>query len=504
MFGHALVDEMRDPLTPVLALGAAASAILGSGVDAALVGGVVTGNALIGAVQKVSAERALGSLLLSEQLPARRITADGPAESVAAQDLVPGDVIELRPSDVVPADVRLLESDGMEADQATITGESLPVPKDPEPAPGADLADRSCMLYEGTTVLTGEGRAVVVAVGEATEAGRAASAAGSGGRAVGIQARLAELTRISVPATGIAGAAVAGMSLLRRVPFVESLAAGVSVAVAAVPEGLPLVATVSQFAAARRLSSLGVLVRSPRTLEALGRVDTFCFDKTGTLTEGKLAVTRVAGTGKEGADLPSHDPAARAILRAACRASPQEGEVLSHATDQAIVEAATDWLGADDEWSLITKLPFESSRGYSAAVGQAERGKVLVIKGAPEVVLDRCETGNDCQPLTGESRDAVARRVQELAEDGLRVIAVAARHFGDESSAGDGSAGGEEDIDALAAGLDLLGFVGIADRPRPEAAETIDRLAGAGTPRGHRRGGQGIRLGAHRGAVRDT
>ena len=476
MFGHALSDELRDPLMPVLALGAAASAILGSGVDAALVGGVMTGNALVGAAQKVNAERALGSLLLSERLVARRVTDDGSVQTVTAEQLAPGDVIELRPSEVVPADARLLESDRMEVDQATVTGESLPVPKSPEPTPGAELADRSCMLYEGTTVLTGEGRAVVVAVGQATEAGRAAAAAGSGGRAAGVQAHLAELTRISVPATGIGGAVVTGLSLARRVPFPQALASGVAIAVAAVPEGLPLVATVSQVAAARRLSRLGVLVRSPRTLEALGRVDTFCFDKTGTLTEGRLAVTRLAGVEEDRRDLPFDDRYAQRLLRAAARSCPQEDDALSHATDLSIVEAARKHLKPDRDWAPVQELAFEASRGYSASLGKDSRGMVLAMKGAPEVVLDRCAADDGGRPLTGQRRRAVARRVQSLAGEGLRVIAVAEKRLPGRS----GPDGTGEDIDALATGLTLLGFVGISDAVRPQAAETIRRLIEAG------------------------
>jgi cation-transporting P-type ATPase I len=476
-FGHALSDELRDPLMPVLALGAGASAILGSGVDAALVGGVMTGNALVGAAQKVSAERALGSLLFSERLEARRVTGDGSVQPVPAEQLAPGDVIGLRPSDVVPADARLLESDRMEVDQATITGESLPVPKSPEPTPGAELADRSCMLYQGTTVLTGEGRAVVVAVGQATEAGRAAAAAaGSGGRAVGVQAHLAELTRISIPATGIGGTIVTGLSLARRVPFLQALASGIAIAVAAVPEGLPLVATVSQVAAARRLSRLGVLVRSPRTLEALGRVDTFCFDKTGTLTEGRLAVTRLAGLGGSRRDLPFDDRYAQRLLRAAARSCPQDDDTLSHATDLAIVETAREHLKPDPDWNPVQELAFEASRGYSASLGKTSRGMVLAMKGAPEVVLDRCATDDGGRPLTEQRRRAVVRRVQSLAGEGLRVIAVAEKRLPGRP----GPDGADEDIDALARDLILLGFVGIADAVRPQAAETIRRLNEAG------------------------
>ena len=264
----AVRQELQDPLTPVLALGTMASAVVGSGVDAAMVAGVMAGNALISGAQRMRAERSLGRLLLSEQPTARRAdwTPSGrqrepgtfpgltraPQQTVPADELSPGDVIALEPADVVPADARLLAADSLEVDESTLTGESLPVAKSVDPVPGAPLAERTCMVYEGSTILAGHGFAVVVATGAATEAGRAAMAAGRGAPATGIQARLADLTKISVPASGLGGLAVAGLGLLRGVPLREAVASGVAVAVAAVPEGLPLVATVAQLAAARR------------------------------------------------------------------------------------------------------------------------------------------------------------------------------------------------------------------------------------------------------------
>ncbi|GAB3973308.1 cation-translocating P-type ATPase [Actinoallomurus acanthiterrae] len=467
--GHAVSGELRDPLTPVLALGAAASAIVGSGVDAALVGGVMAGNAVIGGLQRVRAERALRSLLLGERLPARLIGDDGTVRSVPADRLKPGDVISLHGSDVVPADVRLLDCECLEVDEATLTGESLPVPKDPAATPGADLADRSCMLYEGTTIITGRARGVVVAAGTATEAGRAASAVGDAAQPVGVQARLGELTRITMPTAGIAGAAVTALSLAHHVPVRQAIASGVAIAVAAVPEGLPLVATVSQLAAARRLSKHGILVRSPRTLEALGRVDTFCFDKTGTLTEGRLTLARLADIDHE---LREDDEQGRRLLRAAARACPKAEDVIIHATDRAIVERAGERLGPDEDWQLSWEMPFETNRGYAASCGTNSPGLVLAVKGAPEVILSRCARDHLGRPLTPDRLRAATARVESLAADGLRVIAVAENHLCDEPL--------PCDLDALAHELTLLGFVAIADLPRPTASATIERLTKAG------------------------
>ena len=470
------------------ALGAAASAVVGSSVDALLVGGVMTGNALIGGVQRTRAERVLGDLLLGQQVPARRVDgAAGPPPGAAGRDVfarlrsaaadkVPaaarriGDVILLRPEDVVPADARLLWAESLEVDEATLTGESVPVGKSVEPAPGADPADRHCMVYENTTVVAGSAVAIVVATAEATETGRAAALAGAAEASSSMQARLAELTHQALPATLLGGAAVTALGTLRGLPLHRSLESGIAVAVAAVPEGLPLVATLSQLAAARRLSRLGVLVRSTRALEALGRVDTLCFDKTGTLTEGRLRVVRAAGPARP---LPLTGEDGRRILRVAAHASPAHGARVAHATDRAVLESAGD-LPPDTGWTLEEELPFEATRGFSASLGRDGGRPVIAVKGAPEVVLAKCTRirtpkppGAGDGPLTPARRRAAAATVKRLAGEGLRVLAVA-----------EGPA--PRRLDGDVADLTLLGFVAIADTPRPTAEDAVRRLVEAG------------------------
>ena len=525
--GGAIVEELRDPLTPVLALGAAASAVVGSSVDAVLVGGVMAGNAVISASQRLRAERALRGLLLGERINARLVRWPGPAadasgthaesdthqsdtdrsdtdqsdtdrsdedpdawtagiedaptETVPAERLRPGDVIMLRAADIVPADARLIRAEDLELDESALTGESLPVAKSTAPAPAADLAERACMVYEGCTVVAGVGYAVVVAVGPATEAGRAGAVADAAApSSAGIQARLGELTRVALPATGVGGLAVTGLSLLRGAPVRQAVASGVAIAVAAVPEGLPLVATVAQLSAARRLSRRGVLVRSSRTLEAVGRVDTFCFDKTGTLTEGRLSVARLAAFDR---DLPLDDPAALRLLTVAARACPAVEEGSSrkavHSTDAAVLEAARARNGADDAWQLDVELPFETNRGYAASLGREGREPMVAVKGAPEVILERCARvvgAHGTMPLTDARRRSAQKTLQELADQGLRVLAVAQDGF--DTRSGRPDSGG--DLEPLIADLTLVGFVAIADTPRPTAAETVRRLIDAG------------------------
>ncbi|MEU7168653.1 cation-translocating P-type ATPase [Streptomyces morookaense] len=458
----AVRAELDDPLTPVLAVGAAASAVLGSGVDALLVSGALGMNAVVGGVQRLRAERALEELSAGQRQTARRVThaRAGTTAVVDAARLAPGDVVELTTGDVVPADARLLEAADLEVDESALTGESLPAGKRVAATPGAAVADRSCMVYEGTTVVAGCGRAVVVGTGDQTQAGRAASLASRTPAAEGVQARLQELTKKVLPLTLAGGVAVTVLSLLRGRPVREAVGGGVAVAVAAVPEGLPLVATVAQMAAARRLGRRGILVRTPRTLEALGRIDTICFDKTGTLTENRLHVVHLVTA--RGTVHAADEPEAAAVLQAAARTCPRPDGTgaHAHATDEAVLAAAGD----DPDWNETVAQPFEASRGYAAAVGHTADGDadLLVVKGAPEVVLPCC---------TDVPADA-EESAQSLAGRGLRVLAVARHRLRpDEVS---------DVLDKPFRELELLGFVALADTPRADAAPLVAGLRRAG------------------------
>ncbi|HZB19842.1 MAG TPA: cation-translocating P-type ATPase, partial [Blastococcus sp.] len=442
-FARTVAAELSDPLTPILATGAAATAVLGESTDAILVGSVTAGNALISGVQRLRAETALESLLLEQDIMVHR-ESDGGREEVPGSALRVGDVVQVEPGDVVAADARLLEVVDLEVDESNLTGESLAVCKGVEATPGADVADRTCMLFDGTTVVAGRGRAVVVAVGQATQAGRAARAAGGAAPPAGVQARLGELTRAVLPLTLAGGAAVALLGVLWGRPLREAVGSGLAIAVAAVPEGLPLVATVAQQSAARRLSRRGAVVRSARVLEALGRVDTVCFDKTGTLTENRLSVVRLVPV--DGGDEDD-------VLRLAAGAA-AEGDDRAHETDRAVAEAAAARDVAEDG-DPECALPFAADRGFSAAL----RDGRLVVKGAPEVVLDRCS-----------GIDGVHERVQGLAAEGLRVLAVADRAVDDRP----------DDLDGAARDLTLRGFVGLADTLRESSVAAVEQLCAAG------------------------
>jgi cation-transporting P-type ATPase I len=457
-FAKAVRAELSDPLTPVLALGSAASAVLGSPVDAVLVGSVLTGNSMLAASQRLRAESRLNELLAQQIPPARKVTFDPDGSpiytDVKAAQLRPGDVIEVRTHEVVPADARLLEEEDLEVDESTLTGESLPVEKQVESTPGADLAERRCMLYGGTTIVAGTAIALVTAVGADTQARRAAELVSSELPQIGLEHQLSQLTNRAFPVSVAGGLLVSGLGLLRSKGIRQAVSSGVAITVAAVPEGMPLVATLAQAASARRLTNYGALVRVPRSVEALGRIDVVCFDKTGTLSENRLRVSQVH---------PAQSHSREDVLRCAALAAPDaNGGPQVHATDRAIIEAAQSVNGSNPAADADAHLPFRSGRSFSASVF----GDELTVKGAPEVVLAAC---NDVGP-------DIDNTVRQLAAEGLRVIAVARRRLTPQQT--QLVAEDEDTIADLAGGeLTFAGFLGLSDTPRAEAPALLAALA---------------------------
>ncbi|OHV03555.1 haloacid dehalogenase [Mycobacterium talmoniae] len=454
-FAKAVRAELSDPLTPIMAVGSAATAILGSPIDAVMVGFVLIGNAMLAAGQQMRAENRL-NVLLAQQTPLARKVTDETYTEVMAEQLQPGDVIEVRSNEVVPADARIIEAIDLEVDESSLTGESLSVDKQTESTPGAELAERSCMLYAGTTVVAGTAVALVTAVGPDTQTRRAAELASGDLPVVGLQHQLSKLMYRAFPVSAGGGVLVGALGLLRGGGLRQALGDAIAIAVAAVPEGMPLMATLAQYASARRLTGTGALVRVPRSVEALGRIDVVCFDKTGTLSENRLRVTQVHPVAGHTDD---------DVLRCAVHAAPApEGTAHAHATDQAIIEAAAKAVAGTSRPQPDAHLPFRSGRAFSASVTGAE----LTIKGAPEVVLAACDDAG-----------AAGDTVPELAASGLRVIAVARRTL---TAAQMRSLRDDPDsiTDLCGAGLSLTGFLGIADTPREAAPQLLADLADRG------------------------
>jgi cation-transporting P-type ATPase I len=468
---HAFLAELANPLTPILAGGAVLSASIGAVADAVIVSGVCGASALMGGVQRVYTERSLARLLRASAVTAR-VLRDGGERIVPAARLVPGDIVLVGAQEVIPADCRLLDTQALQVDESSVTGESFPVDKTTEPVSADAIADRRSMLYEGTAAAAGRARAVVVATGSDTEMGRSLADLPAVAPVTGVEARLARITRTTLPlALGSAGAVVAA-GWLRGRPARDTIGAAVGLAVASVPEGLPFLVTAAQLAAARRLGGRGALVRNPRTIEALGRVNVLCFDKTGTLTQGRMAVAAVsdgAAVRRPGVLTRPH----RQVLAAALRATPpaRAGRRAQHMTDQAVASgAAAERVTRSDGypgWRRADTLPFEPSRGYHATLGSTRGGPLLSVKGAPEVVLPRCARWRG-RALGPRDRKRLGDQLGRLAGDGYRILAVAENHV----PAGTGLS----DL----GGLSLAGLVAFGDPVRATAGASVRDLRDAG------------------------
>ncbi|WP_326547698.1 cation-translocating P-type ATPase [Mycolicibacterium sp. ND9-15] len=457
-FAVEMRADLADPITPLLATGAVASALLGSPLDAALVGGVLLANAALSAEQQLHAERILQRLMAVEEPLARRRVGpldQGGKEKVPANRLRPGDIIEVRADEIVPADARLLAATNVEADESTLTGESLPVPKQSDPTPGAPLAERACMLYAGSTLVAGTAIAIVTAVGSRTEMRRALAMAPEKSREIGLQRQLSRITKRALPFSVGGGALVGLLSLARGTPLREAVGSAVALTVAAVPEGLPLVATLAQLASARRLSGESVLIRNAQSIEALARLQVVCFDKTGTLSENRLQVKAVRAID----DLTEEQALDAALTTIYVR----PGHRAHHATDDAIRRA----VHGDENPAGTTAierdafLPFQAGRPFAAAIV----GTRLTIKGAPEMLASALTQANG----------PVVAAVNDMAAKGLRVIAVAERQLTPEQAAA-AAADAAAFEELCRSNLTPIGLLGLADTPRESAQEVLKEL----------------------------
>ncbi|MCG8670767.1 MAG: cation-translocating P-type ATPase [Pseudomonadales bacterium] len=471
-----LVDELANPLAPVLAAGAGLSAVTGAIMDAALISAVVVVNAMIGAAQRYQTEQALHELDESERTKVT-ISRDGETLYEDTMSLVEGDVIQLEAGEVVPGDCRLLEAYDLEMDESSLTGESLPVKKHVDASYSSTIAERHSMIYEGTTIAAGRAKAVVVALDAKTEAHKGSFLA-LGDKQSGVEVRLNQLTDYTAPVAALSGIGLMASGLSRNLPASEVISSGVSLAVAAVPEGLPLLATMAQLGSAKRLSHRGALVRNPRAIESLGRMDVLCADKTGTLTEGVLKL-RFVSDGVIDAPVEQLPENFYQILQKAAFAGPPlNNESIPHMTDKAIVDCVNEIRRSTNkislDWQRVSEIPFKSELGYHAVLGGIEGQKHIMVKGAPDVLVERCDYywgEEEVGELDDTKRQAFIEHAHSMADQGLRVLAIAEKRVRSNRSKLK-----ESDIEALV----FVGFVGIADGIRPAAKEAVKRLASIG------------------------
>jgi calcium-translocating P-type ATPase len=460
----AVLDEMRSPVNGILTGGALLSLIAGgAALDIVIIGATVAINVTVAVWQERQAGKAVEALRRLGTTTAR-VLRDGVLKTVPASDVVEGDVLLLAPGDRVAADARLLSAHSLEVDEAALTGESAPVVKHADTGP-----PEGRIVLEGSGVVVGAGRAVAVAVGRQTRMGATAAALSHDEMEESpFGKRLARLLQMSLPIAVAGGATVIASGLLWGKPLVSQISVGASIALAVVPESLPLLAGMGQVGVARRLAKRRALLRRLPAVEALGRVDVACTDKTGTLTEGRLAVSLVAAADRE-ANMPGelNSEFCRVVLTAALASPhPDAADAVAHPTDVAVITAArAAGLGGELSQPHQREAPFEPDRAFHTAVV----GDRLRLKGAPEAVCPRCtlirREGVD-QPLDDAGRQALLEQANAFSARGLRILMIA-----------DGPPDTSVDDPQ---GLRALGFLGISDPLRPSVADAVRRCREAG------------------------
>ena len=462
-----VLRQLADPLVALLVLAGAVSALIGEEVEAVAIGMIVFLNALLGFMQELGAERAI--LALRETVPRRAgVIRDGHERDVGVEALVPGDLVVLREGERVPADARIVSAEGLSVDESALTGESVPVDKSPEPVPaGAPVAERSSVALGGTSVTRGRGKAIVTATGPRAEIGAmTALAEAAEPPPTPLQRRLGGLTRLMVVLGVVITVVLTGIRLLQGASAEEAFLVGVSVAIAAVPEGLAATVTIALALGARRMAERGAITRRLPAVETLGSTTVVASDKTGTLTENRLRVRLLAPVGGRREE---------ELLRAAVLAStaelveqdgdvhvagdPVEGAFLLAARERGISPQA---LRA--ERPLVRELPFDADRKRMTLVYAEDGAAHAFTKGAPEVVLALSR-------VTPEHRRTSEEMQETWAAQGLRVLAVAERRL---------PSGVPEDEDTLERDLELVGLVGLQDPLRETAGAAVRQARAAG------------------------
>ncbi|MFA4872930.1 MAG: cation-translocating P-type ATPase [Patescibacteria group bacterium] len=493
------LHQFKNSLILILLVATALSGILGHVVEAIAIGVIILFAVVLGFVQEWRAGRALEALRRLAA-PIALVFRDGLEREVPAQELVPGDIIVLATGDRFPADARLIEAVNLKAEEAALTGESVPVEKHSELTceEGSPLGDRRNMVFAGTSAIYGRGRAIVTATGMQTEFGRIAGMLQSVEQEETPLAK--NLDRVAKTLTKAAFAVVAGIVLLglfRGQPLLEMIVFGIALAVAVVPEALPAVVTISLAIGVQRMVKRNALVRHLPAVETLGCTSIICSDKTGTLTKDEMTVRKiflngeivleVSGSGYEprgeflwqGQPYPLTDNL-RLLLQAAAlssdaRLAKTDGvwDLKGDPTEGALVVAA-EKAGLqkefmDEQFRRVAEIPFSSESKRMTTLHQSPLGTVAYGKGAAEIILASCtryQTSGEVQPLTKEVRTAILAATQTFGEEALRVIGVAYVPA--------------TDIELAQRDMIFLGLFGMIDPPRLEAKQAIELCRQAG------------------------
>ena len=497
---HLFFNQFKNVLILILIIATVLSAFVGEYVDAAIILVIIVFCAVLGFVQEFRAERALEALK-NMLTPMITVLRDGQEMEVASRELVPGDILVLEAGDRIPADARIVENHSLQCDEAPLTGESLPVVKELNPArSGAQVGDRRCMMFTGTTVTYGRGKAVVCDTGMRTEFGKIAQeVAAVTQEKTPLERRTEEIGKwLGIITLGIC-VLVVGVSIGRElIAETFSFAAmlpimlfAIALAVAAVPEALAAIVTGALAIAMHEMAKRNALVRKMPAVETLGCTSVICSDKTGTLTKGEMTARKLyaggrameisgAGYAPEGKiEASPDDPGLKLLLQGGVLASDaelvQDGTrwfVKGDPTEGALVVAAAKAGFEQDALRgsspRIEEFPFSSERKRMTTLHAMADGKTLAfMKGAPEVLLERCasiQEGAQVKPLDAAKRAQLLAANESMANEALRVLGIAYRELPKQDHYV------EEEVEK---DLVFLGFAGLMDPPREEAKEAV-------------------------------
>ena len=441
--------------------------------DCAVILAIVVLNAVIGTVQETRAQKALDALK-KLSAPHAVVLRDGRETQIDACDVVPGDLLLLAAGDRVPADARLLTAVGVTTQESALTGESMPCEKDANAVCDADCApaDRRNMLFSSTVVLTGHGTAVVCETGMRTQIGRIAGMLDEqDAPQTPLQQKLRRVGRVLGIGALCICALIFLLGLFHNVPPLDSFMLSISLAVAAIPEGLPAIVTVVLSLGVQRMAKRGAILTRLPAVETLGAATVICSDKTGTLTQNRMTVTKIVTADGQRDTLEVLQYAAL-CSNASAAGKRNRRVVTGEPTENALVLAAEEAGDPDAlrrSFPRVAELPFDSTRKRMSTLHRTADGYLQITKGAPDLLLALCSrvrTAGGDVPMTAQTRERLLEKNRTLAEQALRVLAVACRTA---------ESGRIEEQD-----LTFLGFIGLSDPPRPEAAAAVAECRNAG------------------------
>lgn len=475
------VEQLADPMVIVLFAAAVISGALGEIIDSAVILFVVILNSILGVVQEGKAEKAIEALQKMTS-PYSKVRRNGHVVKIKSEEIVPGDIVIIEAGDAIPADIRLLEASSLKVEEASLTGESVPVEKtsmviSADKDEEIPLGDRSNMVYMGTSAVYGRGEGVVTATGMSTEMGKIAGIiSDTENEKTPLQEKLTSLGKtLSIAVLGVC-ILIFAFSIVRKGDYsgasiLDSFMLAVSLAVAAVPEGLVAVVTVVLSIGVTKMSDRNAIIRRLTAVETLGCTQIICSDKTGTLTQNVMTVVDTFGNSE-----------LLAISMALCNdaaLSDEDGSIVGEPTESALAKfalnAGKNKNELDEKMPRVAEAPFDSIRKLMTTIHKGEGEYIQYTKGAPDEILKRCAriiTDEGEVPLTDELKNKVLVKNKEMADKALRVLGSALRHWD--------AVPPDTSPENLEKELTFIGLAGMIDPVRPEVKAAIKECRGAG------------------------